>query len=60
MLVCDKCHKNPVTLTLKFKTKEFDLCNECASKIVSWLEKPSLREGFSELWKKSKNMGGGI
>lgn len=58
--LCDKCKKNPPTITLKFKTKSFDLCDACAKKIVSWLEKPTLKEGFSQLWEKSKNMGGGI
>lgn len=66
MNVCDKCRKDPVTLTLKFRTKQFALCERCALKIVSWLQEKPLKEKMSALWDKTNkninlgSMGGGI
>lgn len=65
-IVCDKCKKNPVTITLKFRTKSFALCERCALKIVSWLEEKPLKEKMNILWDNTNkkfnigNMGGGI
>lgn len=56
MLVCDKCKKEQVCLTLTFKTKKFDICETCAKKLVSWLEdSKTLGEKFKDLKKDSFN-----
>jgi hypothetical protein len=67
MKVCDKCKKEPVILTLRFKTKSFDLCKKCSLKIVNWLEDKPLKEKMSNLWNQSlenyghnQGLGGGI
>ena len=58
MKVCDKCLKNPVRLNIRFETKSFQLCKECALKIVSWLEKKPLKDQLGSLWDKTKQEHG--
>ena len=54
MKVCDKCRKEQVVITLKFKTKQFELCEKCAGKIVHYLEdNKTLGEKFKDLGKNS-------
>ena len=53
MRVCDKCKKNKVEVTLLFKTKEFEVCTKCASKIVAWLENKPLKDKMTDLWNKT-------
>ena len=70
MNVCDKCKKEQVILTLRFKTKDFDksfdICGKCGFKIVKWLEDKPLKEKMSALWDKTNlkynagTIGGGI
>ena len=60
MIICDKCRKEPVAVTLSFKTKSFEICEKCALKIVAWLEKPQFKKQLGEVWERAKNIGGGI
>lgn len=40
MKVCDHCHqKLSDSNSLKLKDKDFELCNDCASRIKDWIEK---------------------
>lgn len=59
MKVCDKCLKKQVSITLRFRTKSFELCDECAKRIVAWLEKKPIKEQLSNLWDKTKGDYGG-
>jgi len=47
MKVCDKCKKPLETKTtlLKFKKKNYEICDGCAIRITSWLDRPT---GLSE------------
>lgn len=66
MLVCDKCKKEPVCITIPFKTKKFDICETCAKKLVAWLEDAPLKEKLKKLYDNTNRkynvgtIGGGI
>ena len=60
MKVCDKCHKNKPQFTLRFRTKVFEICEDCAKKVVGWLEKKPMGEQLSSLWDDTSKKFGGI
>jgi len=50
MRVCDKCRGDLGTenYTLKFKTKTFELCRNCASSVVGFIEKKDIKRRITD------------
>lgn len=46
MKVCDKCRKSIDKGNLMdLQSNKFEICDECASKIVQWIKQP-IKKGF--------------
>lgn len=47
MKVCDKCSKKLLTkgTTFNLLEEDYEICDECVSKIVRWIKEP-IKQGF--------------